>query len=148
MRKLIVAAICVVAGIVGVETTAAAAPPLPGPTLTITSFAAQSTGNPSLPYTFSFTAAWTRVENATIYELCVGNLEAASTCWAFRTTTRSGQPYVGRPTLSFSAGDLPGLALVTPLGIVVPSHLPFSVTACAPQRGCTTSDPVEEIVPS
>jgi hypothetical protein len=140
-----------VAVVLAIPTAAAPASDLRAPVLTIDSFSSHKVvpadGSPAY-YTFDFSASWTRAQDATLYVLCVGNLETANTCWGF-PGTNSGfpdRPGAGVATLSFSAKDVHVGSVQTASGTFLITHLPFWVQAWSPIHGYATSDTVMEIV--
>jgi hypothetical protein len=149
-RRMIATAIAVafVTIALAMPAVGAGASELRAPVLSLDSFTSHKLVNAdgSVSYTFDFSASWTRAQDATLYLLCVTNLELASTCWSFTSTGFPDRPGAGGVMLSFSATNIPVGYLILPSGPVLITHLPFWVMACSPIHGCAFSNTVEGVV--
>jgi hypothetical protein len=149
-RRMIATTIAVafVFSALAMPTVAGAASELRAPVLSLDSFTTNKVvgTDGSVSYTFDFSASWTRAQDATLYVLCVTNLELAQTCWGFTSKGFPDRPGGGDVTLSFSATNVIVGSLILPTGVVLITNLPFSVLACSPIHGCATSNTVVGVV--
>jgi hypothetical protein len=149
-RRMIATAIALafVISALAMPTIGAAASELRAPVLSLDSFTTNKVvgTDGSVSYTFDFSASWTRAQDATLYVLCVTNLEMLSTCWSFTSKGFPDRPGAGVATLSFSATNIPVGYLFLQEGPVLLTQLPFTVQACSPIHGCAFSNTVIGVV--
>jgi hypothetical protein len=141
-RRMIATAIAFafVVSALAMPTSGAAASELRAPVLTLDSFTTNKIVNAdgSVSYTFNFCVSWTRVADATFYELDAAIYEFG-TFWAFMSKGFPDRPGGGGVQLSFCATDIPVGILILASGTTLITNIPFSVTAWSPIHGDSPS---------